>query len=566
MKSEIIRKMEEVLANADTSAVASQAKLLQREYEQAFSSEMEKARQEFIDEGGRARDFIYSKTKEDEKIVELFDKFRKLKKQNEEKILQEQKKSLEIKKQIVADINDLSKLEVNVGSAVKKLQELQAKWKETGNVPPAFYRDMQSEYSKAIESFYYNLTIYRALQDHDLKKNFELKESVVSKLKELTVVTEIKDLEKKLRFLRNEWDEIGPVPQEKWEELKASYKTVLDEIYSLMKSKQEALQQIKLENLKKKEELVEKIKSILIQELVSDSDWKKATDEVLNVQNEYKNSGHVDRAASEDVYRRFREQCDLFFEKKKDFFAVWKEKLEELKKQKNDLITQAEQLMTQTDWKEVSEKLIRLQDRWKKIGSLGQEEHRFFMRFRKACNQFFDAKKAHFEEKDAQFSSNLVVKEEILKELNAFELIEDLMQNRESLKAFNQKWNEAGMVPFKDKQRLNDLFYNRLDELFDRLNIEAKEKNQMKYLAKIDRLKQSDNSETLLKREKDFIKKNIDEINSSVRTFENNMGFFKVSKGKGDLMSEFETKIQAERSKLKDWEEKLKLVNKAMNP
>ena len=275
MKSEIIRKMEEVLANADTSAVASQAKLLQREYEQAFSSEMEKARQEFIDEGGRARDFIYSKTKEDEKIVELFDKFRKLKKQNEEKILQEQKKSLEIKKQIVADINDLSKLEVNVGSAVKKLQELQAKWKETGNVPPAFYRDMQSEYSKAIESFYYNLTIYRALQDHDLKKNFELKESVVSKLKELTAVTEIKDLEKKLRFLRNEWDEIGPVPQEKWEELKASYKTVLDEIYSLMKSKQEALQQIKLENLKKKEELVEKIKSILIQELVSDSDWKR---------------------------------------------------------------------------------------------------------------------------------------------------------------------------------------------------------------------------------------------------------------------------------------------------
>ena len=566
MKSEIIRRMEEVLANADISAVASQAKLLQREYETAFSTEMEKARQQFIDEGGRSRDFIYSKTAEDDRIVSLFEKFRSLKKQHDDKILHDQKKSLEIKRQIVNDINDLSKLEVNVGSAIKKLHELQAKWKDAGNVPPSHYREMQSEYSKSIESFYYNLTIYKALQEHDLKKNFELKEGVVNKLKELVNTKEIKELDRRLRLLRNEWDEIGPVPQDKWEELKSTYRSVLEEVHSLMKSQQEALDQIKKENLQKKEALVERLKDFLNKNHETDGDWKKATDEVLKFQEEYKNSGHTDRTAGEEVYRRFREQCDLFFDKKKEFFTHWKEKIEKLRKEKNDLISQAEGLSNQTDWKSVSEKLIRLQDRWKKIGSIGHEEQKYFLRFRKACNHFFDAKKAHFEAKDAQYVNNQSAKEQIVEEISSFSLSGELTNDRESLKLFNQKWNDAGMVPFKEKQRLNEAFYKRLDELYDLLSADAKEKHSMKYQAKIDRLKQSDNSDQLLRKEKDFIRKQIEEINSSVRTYENNMGFFKVSKGKNNLLDNFETKIQQEKSKLTEWQDKLKLVNQALQP
>jgi GMP synthase PP-ATPase subunit len=83
MKANIISKLEELLANADISAVANKVKDLQREYEQSFSKEMEKAKQEFVDDGGKAKDFVYSKTAEDTKIIQLFEQYRKLKKQDE---------------------------------------------------------------------------------------------------------------------------------------------------------------------------------------------------------------------------------------------------------------------------------------------------------------------------------------------------------------------------------------------------------------------------------------------------------------------------------------------------
>src|ERR1700761_6714283 len=149
MKQDIITKLENLLQHEDINTAATQIKTIQREYEEAFSKEMETAKQSFTDEGGRARDFVYTKSKEDEKIVELFEKFRKLKKQQADKLQGEQEKNLEIKNAI---IRDLSKLEVNVSGAIKKLHELQAKFKETGNVPAAKHKDVLADYNKVVDA------------------------------------------------------------------------------------------------------------------------------------------------------------------------------------------------------------------------------------------------------------------------------------------------------------------------------------------------------------------------------------------------------------------------------
>jgi hypothetical protein len=71
MKSEIILKMEELLSSDDISSVSNKIKSIQREYEVFFQKDLEKARQEFIDEGGKAKDFIYTKSEEYEKIIGL---------------------------------------------------------------------------------------------------------------------------------------------------------------------------------------------------------------------------------------------------------------------------------------------------------------------------------------------------------------------------------------------------------------------------------------------------------------------------------------------------------------
>jgi hypothetical protein len=81
----------------------------------------------------------------------------------------------------------------------------------------------------------------------------------------------------------------------------------------------------------------------------------------------------------------------------------------------------------------------------------------------------------------------------------------------------------------------------------------------------LERFKSSSDSETLLKKEREFLKKQIDEINGSIRTYENNMGFFKNAKGKNDFMTELEKKIDFEKSKLKDFQIRMNLVKETID-
>lgn len=566
MKAEIIKKLEAVLSGDDISAVANQVKSLQREYETIFSKEVEKARMDFISDGGKARDFVFEKSEEDKAILDLLEKFRQMKKAYDASIAQEQQKNYQIKKQVVQDIQDLIKLEVHPSTAFKKMQELQLKWKESGAVPAEKYRDLQNDYSRAVENFFYNLKIFRELQDHDLKKNFELKQAVLEKVKTLSANENNRELERLIRVYRNEWEEIGPVPHDKWPDLREEYRAAVDAVYTKIKSFYQSQEEQLKANLEKKRNLVEQAKDILRNLPENESGWNKQTEALIALQEAYRQAGRTNQQEGDEVWRAFRAVCDEFFEKKKEHYSVLKEKHAELKKKKLELIAKAEELQNSTDWRDTSEKLIRLQDSWKKIPPvLHADESRLFARFRKACNHFFDAKKNFFAEKDAQYTGNLALKEEILSRLNAFTLSGDVANDRNNLRNFSDEWMKAGLVPMAEKKRINEAFYSRLDSLYEQLNLSEKEKAELKYQNKLERLKGSENPRESLRKELDYIRKQMDEANSSMRTYENNLGFFKNAKSDNPLFAEVNGKIDAEKRKLESWKEKLNLVRSAIN-
>jgi hypothetical protein len=565
MKTDLIAQLEELLTK-EAGEVANEVRTLQKEYQKQWTMEFEKARQTFIDEGGKAKEFQYPKQAEDDKFEQLLDRFSKLKKESDARQAGEQLKNLAIRQEIVAKIRDLSHLSENVGAAVKKLQELQTQWKETGAVSPHKYKEIQAEYSKAIEDFYYNLKIYRDLQEHDLKKNFENKTALIEKLKNVQQVESIKEAERLVKIYRNEWDEIGPVPGEKWENLKQEYKNVLDETYTRIKAHYNTIEEKKGNNLQAKLDLIEKAKEITASaENAGAAKWNQATEQLIALQGEWKTVGRTSEKDNEKIWGEFRSLCDSFFEKKKEFFSGLNEKFAAGRKIKNELIEKAESMRDSNDWSKTTLALIKLQDEWKKHPSHGdKEEPRLYQRFRNACNAFFDAKKAHLANKDAAFEDNLKIKEEILTRLNDFSPGEDMNVNREQLKTFTSEWNAAGHVPMKEKKRINDAFYNRLDELYEKMQLDKHEKGLIQFGTKLERMVSAENAFDLLRKESEHLKKICDEINANIRTFENNLGFFKHSKA-NPLMKEFENKIEAEKAKLADFNSKRKLVNEELN-
>jgi Domain of Unknown Function (DUF349) len=565
MKSEIILKLEELLSHQDVQVVAGGVRSVQKQYEEVFQKELEKARAEFIQEGGKSRDFIYAKSQEDEKIIQLLERYRSLKKEAENKIAEDQKRNLSAKREIVREIIDLTQISTNVGTAIKKLTELQAKWKEIGAVSPHDYKDLQAEYSKAVEGFNYNLSIYRALQEHDLKKNEELKQAVIEKFKRLSENENIKEVEQLIRMYRNEWEEIGPVQNDKWETLKGEFRVVLDGAYARLKDFYRSREEEQEKNLSLKRELSAKAKLIAEAELNTEEEWQKQTDGIIALQNEWKTIGKADHKKSEQAWMEFRSHCDGFFARKKEFYSSLKEKFAKGKEEKMKLIEQAEKLQQSTDWKNTSDKLMQLQNNWKKTGAVStNDEHRLFGRFRKACNTFFDAKRTHFEAVDAQYEGNLSAKETIIQKLNDFQLSGDTATDKASLRAFNDEWRNAGQVPFKEKQRMNEAFFGKLDELYDKLNLSAEEKARDKFLQKLERLSSGENAEQSLIKEADFLRKQIDEITRSIANYENNLGFFKHAKTKNQIMIDTEEKIATEKKRIEEVKKKIQLVREAI--
>jgi hypothetical protein len=561
MKTELIAKLEELLTK-EAGEVALEVRQLQKEYQKIWSIEFEKAKQQFIEDGGKLKEFEYPKQPDDNKFEALLERFKKLKKESEERLAKDQEKNLLVRKEIISKIKDLSQLSENVGAAIKKLQELQTEWKETGAVSSHKYKEVQGDYSKAVEEFYYNLKIYRDLQEHDLKRNLELKQAVIEKIKGLQQTDSIKEAEHSIKAFRNEWEEIGPVPNEKWEDLKAAYRAALDETYAKIKTYYKGIEEKKENNLKAKQDLIEKLKGLVTEtDLQSAAAWNKKTDAIMEIQNQWRSVGRTTEKDNEKIWSEFRELCDQFFDAKKVFFNSLHEKFADNRKIKLNIIQKAEALQNSTDWANTGKQLIKLQEDWKNYPSNGdKEEPKLFARFRKACNTFFDAKKAYYENMDAAYEGNLVVKEELLTKLNAFQLSYDVNANREALKEFTASWNNGGMVPMKDKKRLNDAFYNKIDELYNQLNVSKKEKAAIQYQSKLDRFLSSENPKDLLSKEADFLKKQLDEVNNTIRTYENNLGFFKNAKGGNALLKDVEDKVAFEKQKAEEISAKRKKV------
>ncbi len=564
MKTILITKLEELLLK-EVGEVAADVRALQKEYQKLWTSEFENAKQVFIDDGGRAKEFEFPKQTNDIKFESLLEKYSKLKKDADLKIATEQAKNLIIRQEIVSKIKDISQLSDNVGAAVRMLGELQKKWKEVGAVSSHKYKDIQAEYSKAIEDIYYNLKIFRDLQEHDLKKNFELKTEIIEKLRSLQQSNKIKETERLIKIYRNEWDEIGPVPAPKWDLIKQNYKEVLDQTYIKIKAHYHSFEEQKENNLKLKQEILEKIKELISSVEPKANKWNEATEKVISFQSEWKKIGRTKENENEKTWAEFRNLCDSFFEKKKEFFTGLNQNYSNNRKIKSDLISQAEALQNSMDWQKTGLDLIKLQDTWKKHpGNGDKEESKLFFRFRKACNTFFDAKKKHFENIEASYDINLLSKEEMLKQFNEFKLSDDNNKNREQLKSFSTEWNTIGMVPMKDKKRINDAFYSRLDAFYEEMNIDKKEKGIIQFKTKIDRLVASENAFDLLLKESDFLKKLSDEINANIRTYDNNLGFFKSSKGSNSFLKEIIDKIEIEKNKVTELAEKRKLISEQL--
>lgn len=472
--------------------------------------------------------------------------------------------NLKLKKDLIARLKEVIDNEEKIGSAFQAYKDIHETWKKIGAIPREQREAIQKEYSRLLEIFFYNIKIYKELKDHDYRRNKQLKEDLIFKLKQLRVANlEQRDLEAQLHALQDEWEEIGPVQNEDWELMKGAYWEAVRSIYDKINEHYEAQRQLLKANIDAKKKIVADLTSRLeeMSQWTSFKQWEAQTAFILELQAQWKTIGAGSRKENEAVYQAFRAQCDAFFAAKKEFSTAQDAVSQEIVQKKKGLIEKAQQLSTSTDWKNTAEQLKKLQRQWQEFGSAGQRhENKLWKDFRAACNAFFDARQAHFEGQEAENTENLHAKRALIDALLQFELPTDKQEALTKLRDFQQQFNAIGPVGIKERQTTYNAFKNRMDELYKALKLEGQEKERVFFEAKLESLLASPDKQKLLQAEKQDIRKQIDALQKEINTLENNLGFFARSKGADQLRQEVNKKISLAQEKIQGLKAKLKLI------
>ena len=212
-------------------------------------------------------------------------------------------------------------LEPSVVEAFHKLQKLHDEWRETGPVANE-YKEALWERFKAASS-----RINKQHQEHfealkaEQVKNLGLKTELCVATEELaaqplTTRKEWNRASDRLLEIQKTWKTIGFAPKKDNNRIYERFRTACDRFFEAKRQFYAGVKAEMEHNLQLKLELCEAAES-----LSGSEEWKKATDELIDLQARWKQVGAVARRHSDAVWKRFRAACDKFFERKSAHFA-----------------------------------------------------------------------------------------------------------------------------------------------------------------------------------------------------------------------------------------------------
>ncbi|WP_421918769.1 DUF349 domain-containing protein [Marinifilum sp.] len=560
-KGELKNRLTLLLENESLSAIKDKVEAIKLNFYKKHNEEIEAAKKRFINDGGAEEDFQLGSDELEVQVREMLQKFKEKKSELNRNIEQEKEDNLKKKYQIIEDIKDLVNRKESFDKTFHEFRELQKQWHEIGMVPQQALKNLWDNYHHHVENFYDYIKINKELRDLDLKKNMALKvklcEEAEKLLNEPSVVKAFNTLQK----YHEQWREIGPVPRTEKEKLWIRFKEATTIINRKHQEYYEGLKSEQKNNLAKKTVLCEKAEEIANREIASHKEWNSSSKEIIDLQKEWRTIGFAPKKDNNRIYQRFRAACDLYFDKKRDFYMVLKEKLNVNLEKKKELCEIAESLQDSQDWKETTDKLIAIQKEWKTIGPVPRKvSEDLWVRFRAACDKFFHNKSNHFDNADAGQIENLKLKESLIEKVQNFVLAEDNEKNLSALRKFQKEWTQIGHVPFKKKDKIQELFRKAINSLYDRMNMDSENKEVQKFKTKIDTFLSMSNYEDKIIIERNKIVNKMRQLESDIALWENNVGFFSSSKN-SSVVSEIEEKIERGKQNLAILSEKLKIID-----
>jgi hypothetical protein len=186
--------------------------------------------------------------------------------------------------------------------------------------------------------------------------------------------------------------------------------------------------------------------------------WKTSGDRLRVLFDEWRRlqrDSRLDKQTEDELWRRFSHARTSFDRKRRHYFGALDEQRSQAKQLKEELVAQAEQLSTSTDWSSTAAAYRDLMNRWKEAGRAAKrDDDALWNRFRAAQDAFFAARQAVNSQVDAEFQENLARKEALLAQAEALLPVRDVAAAKAGLRDVQARWDEVGKVPRDDTSRI----------------------------------------------------------------------------------------------------------------
>lgn len=486
-----------------------------------------------------------------------------------EELEQQKQKNLDAKSNIIEGLKRLLETETNLKVLNDHVKAFQEQWKAIGPVPQSESTNLWQNYHFYIEKFFDIVRMNREMRMLDYKKNLESKLLLCEKAESLLLEESINQSFNELQELHRQWKEIGPVPDDKKEEIWERFKTASDQINQRRREHYDKLFAEEQNNYNAKVVLCEQAEEIVAQPVEGVSGYNAISDKLTELFTLWKTLGPAPAKLNDEIWNRFKSTLDKFFQQKKEYFQQIKDVQMQNYNQKLNLAIQAEGIADRTDWKQATSEILALQTEWKSIGATPRKySDQVWKRFRAACDKFFEAKAKFFNNVEGEESENLRKKEDLIQQILGYEFGEDRNANLDAMKAFQKEWLEIGFVPRADKDRIYTAYREAINKRFAELKVNAEEMRQSRFQSRINDIMRNPNADKLIDREKTNLSTRLARLKEDIVLWENNLGFFSNSKNAEILTAEFRKKIEAAKKEVAELEYKIKMMNnpKAAEP
>ncbi len=308
-------------------------------------------------------------------------------------------------------------------------------------------------------------------QDALKEENYHKKLSIIEEIKALVHSEEsMNNTFQEFNELQEKWRKIGQVPQNRVKDLWENYHYHVELFYDFVKINRELRDLDLRRNMDLKVELCKKAEDLA----ENNADAQASFKELQKLHESWREIGPVPREGKQELWERFKAATAQINKKYQLHFEQERTIQREQMQKKAELCEMAEVYAgfvsdNPREWNDITEKVIALQEEWKKYGYGPRKENaKIWERFRAANDAFFQNKRNFWNESKENLNKNLTLKTEICEQAEKLKDSEDWKATTDKLITLQKKWKEIGPVPRKQSEIIWKRFRTACDEFFNR--------------------------------------------------------------------------------------------------